>query len=255
MMTRTMLDLRLFTIRLGSYTFSPKLIPTVVTLLLLTLLYSLGQWQLSRAQAKDSLKQQIESRRLNRPIELDLLPENKDDKQFVPVTITGHFNVSKSFLLDNKVMNMNAGFNVVTPFELENGRWVLVNRGWIPRTKYRADLPEFETPTEVQTLTGFVRTPYDKVFMLQEQQYDVRQWPVIIQSVNIAELEKVVGVKFATYVVKLDEESAAGFNRHWPALKLDSNKHIGYAVQWFALFIALLSIYIIVNTKRTKNDE
>lgn len=255
MMTRTMLDLRLFTIRLGSYTFSPKLIPTVVTLLLLTLLYSLGQWQLSRAHAKDNLKQQIESRRLNDPVEPGFLPTNKDDRQFVPVTLTGRFNASKSFLLDNKVMKMNAGFNVVTPFELENGSWVLVNRGWIPRTKYRKDLPEFETPDETQTLTGFVRTPYDKVFMLQDQQYDVRQWPVIIQSINIIEIEKVVDVKLASYVVKLDKNSAAGFDRNWPALKLDSSKHIGYAVQWFGLFVALMSIYFIVNTKRTKNDE
>jgi surfeit locus 1 family protein len=254
-MTRMMLDLRLFAIRLGSYTFSPKLIPTVVTLLLLTLLYSLGQWQLSRAHAKDTLKQQIESRRLNNPIELDLLPTNKDDRQYVPVTLTGHFNASKSFLLDNKVMNMNAGFNVVAPFELESGGWVLVNRGWIPRTRYRADLPKFDTPEKTQTLTGFVRTPYDKVFMLQEQQYDIRQWPVIIQSINIGELEKVIDVKFASYVVKLDKNSAAGFDRDWPALKLDSSKHIGYAVQWFGLFAALLSIYFIVNTKRTKNDE
>lgn len=250
-----MLNLRLFTIKLGSYRFSPSLIPTVVTLLLLTLLYSLGQWQLSRAQSKDVLKQQIESRRLNNPIELDLLPNNKDDRQFVPVILNGRFNPSKNLLLDNKVMKTHAGFNVVTPFELETGGWVLVNRGWVPRTKYRSDFPKFNTPKEIQTLTGFVRTPYDKVFMLQKQQYDVRQWPVIVQSINIAELEKVIDVKLASYVVKLDEKSAAGFDRRWPALKLDSTKHIGYAVQWFGLFAALLSIYFIVNTQRTKKDE
>jgi len=250
-----MLDLRLFTIRLGSYTFSPKLIPTVVALLLLYLLYSLGQWQLSRAESKESLKQQINSRSELKPVELDLLPTAEEQKQFVPVAMTGRFKSEKNFLLDNKVMDKKAGYNVITAFETDSGKWLLVNRGWIARTQYRKDLPEFETPEHELSLSGFVRTPYDKVFMLAEQQYDLREWPVIIQSINIKELEKVLNIKLLPFVVMLDQNSAAGFNRNWPAYKLDSDKHIGYAVQWFALFCALLGIFFIVNTKRNEDDE
>lgn len=250
-----MLDLRLFTIRLGSYTFSPKLIPTVIALLLLYLLYSLGQWQLSRAQFKDSLKQQIESRRELKPVELELLPEEKQQQQFLPVTVSGKFDTTKSFLLDNKVLDMKAGYEVITPFKTKTGHWLLVNRGWIPRTKYRSDLPEFKTPATIQHLTGFIRTPYDKVFMLAEQQYDTTQWPVIVQSINVADISKVLGKDLKPFVVMLDKKSEAGFNRNWPAFKLDSEKHIGYAVQWFALFAALLGIYFIVNTKRNKDDD
>jgi len=250
-----MLDLRLFTIRLGSYTFSPKLIPTVVALLLLYLLYSLGQWQLSRAHSKESLKQQIDSRRDLKPVELGLLPVSDEDKQFLPVSISGKFEQKKSFLLDNKVMDKQAGYNVITAFKVSDKEWVLVNRGWIARTKYRKDLPIFETPSGKLELQGFIRTPYEKVFMLQDQQYDLRKWPVFIQSINIKELEKVLNIKLKPYVVMLNKDSAAGFNRNWPAYKLDSDKHIGYAVQWFALFCALLGIFFIVNTKRNEEDE
>ena len=250
-----MLDLRLFTIRLGSYTFSPKLIPTVVTLLLLYLLYSLGQWQLSRAESKESLKQQIISRQELKPVELDLLPPGESEKQFVPVTVSGVFESGKNFLLDNKVMEQRVGYNVISAFKVNNESWVLVNRGWIARTRYRTDLPEFDTPMDKQVLTGFIRTPYDKVFMLEDQQYDLRQWPVIIQSINIKELERILNVKLKPFVVMLDKKSAAGFNRSWPAYKLDSDKHIGYAVQWFALFCALLAIFFIVNTKKNEDDE
>ena len=104
-------------------------------------------------------------------------------------------------------------------------------------------------------MRGFIRTPYDKVFMLEDQKYDLRQWPVIIQSINVKELEKVLDVRLKPFVVMLDEKSPAGFNRHWPAYKLDSDKHIGYAVQWFALFCALLGIFFIVNTKRIEDDD
>lgn len=250
-----MLNLRLFTIRLGSYTFSPKLIPTVVTLLLLYLLFSLGQWQLSRAQFKESLKQQIESRQQLSPVPLSLLPVAEQDQQFMPVEVSGRFHPNKSFLLDNKVQEMKAGFEVITPFEVENGGWLLVNRGWVPQTASRQIAPVFETPEQMITLTGFVRTPSDNVFMLQDQQYDLRRWPVIIQSINIAELAKVLNAQLMPFVIMLDERSAGGFNRNWPAFKLDSDKNIGYAVQWFALFCALLGIYFIVNTKRKNDDE
>ena len=250
-----MLDLRLFTIRLGSYTFSPKLIPTVVTLLLLYLLYSLGQWQLSRAQFKDSLKQQIESRRDLTPVDIELLPAENQDKEFIPVQLTGRFDTSKNFLLDNKVLEMKVGYEVITPFQTQAGDWLLVNRGWIPQTKYRSDLPEIKTAEGEVQLTGFVRTPYKDVFMLAEQQYDLRQWPVIIQQIQLEDLSKVLDTKIKPYVVMLDKKSAAGFDRNWPAFKLDSEKHIGYAVQWFALFAALLGIFFIVNTKRKQDDE
>jgi len=250
-----MLDLRLFTIRLGSYTFSPKLIPTVVTLLLLYLLYSLGQWQLSRAESKESLKQQITSRAELKPVEIDLLPEFDEEKQFMTVTLSGRFEIEKNFLLDNKVMGQKAGYHVISVFKAEDGSWLLINRGWIERSKYRKDLPIIATPAEELTLSGFVRTPYDKVFMLAEQQYDIRKWPVIIQSINIKELEKVLGVGLKPFVIMLDKKSAAGFDRNWPAYKLDSDKHIGYAVQWFALFCALLGIFFIVNTKKKDDDE
>jgi len=250
-----MLDLRLFTIRLGSYTFSPKLIPTVVALLLLYLLYSLGQWQLSRAESKESLKQKIESRRDFKPVGLAMLPVSDEEKQFVPVMLAGKFNSEKNFLLDNKIVEQKAGYHVISVLEVAQDEWVLVNRGWISRTRYRSDLPDFETPEERVLLSGFIRTPYDKVFMLQEQQYDLRRWPVIIQSVNIKELSKVLNIKLKPYMVMLDKESIAGFNRNWPAYKLDSDKHIGYAVQWFALFCALLGIFFIVNTKRIEDDD
>ena len=250
-----MLDLRLFTIRLGSYTFSPKLIPTVVTLLLLYLLYSLGQWQLSRAQGKESLKQQIESRRDLDPAALSMLPEKNSERQFLPVKLRGVFHKDKSFLLDNRILDQKVGFEVIVPFKTSTNEWLLVNRGWIPRTKFRKDLPEFDTPDELQELTGFIRTPYEKVFMLQEQHYDLTRWPVIIQNVNINELKQVLNVDLMSFVVKLDSRSDAGFNRNWPILKLDSDKHIGYAVQWFALFCALLGIFFIVNTKRSEDNE
>lgn len=254
MLKLRILDIRLLDIRFGPYRFSPKLIPTIVTLLLLYLLYSLGQWQLRRAEFKENQLHQIETRMELEPVDLELLPESLQDKQFRPVSVSGVFS-DKSFLLDNQVVNGAAGFDVVTPFKTITGKWLLVNRGWLPQVHARDTLPEFETPGNEVRLTGFIRVPYEHVFMLQDQHYDLTRWPVIIQSINIKELVKVSGHEYLPYVVMLKKSSVAGFNRDWPAFKLDSEKNIGYAIQWFGLFSALLMIYFFVNTKRKNDDE
>lgn len=245
-----MLDIRICRIKLGPYTFSPGLIPTVVTVLLLILLFSLGQWQLRRAEFKDNLKQAVEQRRDVKPVDLELLPQERELQLFRPVVLTGRFDTGKSFLLDNRVVNRTAGFDVITPFKTNNGQWLLIDRGWLPQVRAREVLPTFNTSADELTLTGFIRTPSENVYMLDEHRIDATQWPVIIQRVDVNELGKVLDSELYPQVVMLDEMSPAGFDRHWPALKFDSSKHVGYAIQWFALFSALLAIFILVNTKK-----
>jgi surfeit locus 1 family protein len=57
-------------------------------------------------------------------------------------------------------------------------------------------------------------------------------------------------------VVLLDPDSAAGgYVRHWARLDTGIATHQGYAFQWFSLAIALAAIYILVNTRRTNENE
>jgi len=56
----SIIDLKrlLLSVTLNRFCFTPKLLPTLATLLVLPLLISLGFWQLDRADQKDMLKQQ-----------------------------------------------------------------------------------------------------------------------------------------------------------------------------------------------------
>jgi surfeit locus 1 family protein len=49
----------------------------------------------------------------------------------------------------------------------------------------------------------------------------------------------------------LDPAEPDGYARHWAPPGFPPIRHIGYAVQWFALAAALLVIYLIMNIKRT----
>ena len=53
-------------------------------------------------------------------------------------------------------------------------------------------------------------------------------------------------------VIWLNENEAGSFEYDLPVLNLNATKNNGYAFQWFAMSLALLIIYIVVNTKSNK---
>ena len=49
----------------------------------------------------------------------------------------------------------------------------------------------------------------------------------------------------------LDEGQSGGLQYDWaPSTVMGPERHLGYAVQWLALAVALLIIYVGVNTRR-----
>jgi len=52
-------------------------------------------------------------------------------------------------------------------------------------------------------------------------------------------------------VILLDPKEPDGYARNWEAPGFPPMRHIGYAVQWFALAAALLVIYIVTNVRRS----
>jgi surfeit locus 1 family protein len=128
-------------LQLGGWKFTPGLIPTLAVILLLPLLCSLGVWQLHRAVAKQQLLDQFALRSQQKP-----QPLANDELIYTPVQVSGRFDSAHLLLLDNRIVNGVAGYDVLVPFlpDQENfspdGRSpaILVNLGWIPRSACHA---------------------------------------------------------------------------------------------------------------------
>ena len=84
---KSLLQARLFKLNIGPYTFSPGILPTIVTVFMLYVMVSLGQWQLSRADYKDNLHQKVSERKNLEPVSIQELPHAIDDRVFMPVNI------------------------------------------------------------------------------------------------------------------------------------------------------------------------
>jgi surfeit locus 1 family protein len=50
----------------------------------------------------------------------------------------------------------------------------------------------------------------------------------------------------------LDAGAPDGFEREWrPAMRFGPERHLGYAIQWFALALALTVIFVALSLQRT----
>lgn len=231
----------------------------MVTAALLYTMYSLGLWQLDRAEFKDTLQQNIVERKNLVPVNLntniDHLPDEKDDKRYRPVSIVGQYDFKHSFLLDNKIYKGRVGYHVYTPFKFSDTKTILVNRGFILQGKTRDQLPAIPTTDESIKISGLLDIEPSRALVLADNVQDTGKWPVVLQYVDLNEISKLLDYPLHDMVLWLNQasnvdNSAGIFDYDLPALNLNSAKNNGYAFQWFAMSLALLLIYIFVNTKK-----
>lgn len=96
-------------------------------------LLGLGYWQWQRHQAKQALEADFIARTAGAPLtvaQLDALPEEKRDFQLVQ--ISGRWDTDRLFRVSNRYRSAFPGEEAVVPLVLDDGRAVLVNRGWYP---------------------------------------------------------------------------------------------------------------------------
>ncbi len=249
--------------RVGRYKFSPQLVPTLVTAVLLPLLIGLGLWQLGRAGEKRTIEATVARQLEAVALEIDAnrwesMHKSGDISAMGHrlVSMSGHFEGERQYLLDNRTRNGVAGFQVLTAF-LPDGATggVLVNRGWIPLGERRDQLPALPVPSARLRIRGALEGPRKPLPLLGSSGYELEQWPKIVQRVELGPIQKQLGLPLLPLVVLLDPSSPAGFVREWkPYYGISAERHQAYAFQWFALAAALAVIYVVVNLKRIDDD-
>jgi surfeit locus 1 family protein len=245
---------RLISLNIASYHFNPGVISSFVTIGLLYIMMSLGFWQSDRAEFKDTLQQKIVERKKLSPVGFDELPGSSEKRRYLPVKFIGEFDSQHSFLLDNITLNGRVGYHVFTPVKINEFKTILVNRGFVPQGKTRAQLPEINSPIGEIKLQGLLDFTPSRTLLLAEDVQETSRWPVVLQYIDLTEISQLLGYELYDMVLWLNPNKAGqdtgSFEYDLPVLNLNAAKNSGYAFQWFAMSLALFIIYIVVNTKR-----
>jgi surfeit locus 1 family protein len=242
-------------IPIGSRRFAPRPFTTLLTLVLIAFLISLGMWQLRRAEEKRALFDSFAAGTdATRPIDLGTSPL----RRYQHIEAVGHYDQTRQILIDNMVNAGRAGYFVITPFALAGGGWVLVNRGWVPLGASRAERPAIPVAGDVRQLQGRADHMPSPGIQMGTKAELAPPYPVVASFPShrdIAQLLHEPSWAAATDLVLLDPGEPDGYVRNWSAPGFPPIRHIAYAVQWFALALTLLVIYVVTNLRRNSIDE
>ncbi|MCY1431568.1 SURF1 family protein [compost metagenome] len=229
--------------------FRPGLLPTLLVLALLPLLLGLGFWQLQRAEDKRVLLAEQAARSQEPALELVEL-EAAGEQAFRRVRLIGEFDDEYSLLLDNRQRGGRVGIELLQPFlDRPSGRWVLVNRGWLPWPQ-RATPPAFDTPQGELQLMATVHRPAGEAFLLGDGAPG-EGWPRLVNAVDAPALWRELGRAGLAAELRL-APGPASYVGNWPVVAVGPEKHLGYAVQWFALAATLLGLYLWLGVKQAR---
>lgn len=230
-------------------------LPTILALLITPILLGLGFWQLERGAEKRRLLADYTERHTFQSLTWSDLSENWSDYRYYPVELTGQLDNAHTILLDNKIVQGQVGYHVLTPLlALDQQTAVLVNRGWIPQGASRQQLPNLPVINEKVTIQGVINDDSGKPYTLAAHSYDAVSWPLLIQYIDLDELQVALDYTLLPMVILQDSDSANGFVRDWQITTMPPEKHVAYAVQWFGL-AATLVILTIILTLRIRKDR
>ncbi len=231
--------------------FRPAIVPTIATLVLAPALAGLGFWQLSRADDKQALIDSFEREAAGTPRTEELAALEPEGDRYRRVTLSGTFDAERQVLLDSMLHEGRAGFHVLTPLRIDGADMaVMVNRGWVATTGQRQAAADLAVGSQPRRVEGVVDRFPKAGLALGEAESDVA-WPRTLLFPQATEISAALGYEVLPWQLLLDSDEAEGFTRDWrPVTTFGPERHLGYAVQWFALCATLLIIFVAVNLKR-----
>ncbi|MEO7773760.1 MAG: SURF1 family protein [Steroidobacteraceae bacterium] len=226
----------------------------LLTVLAMALFTTLGFWQWNRGQHKLALAAQFETggKEAALPLgsrDIATLP------RFTYVRLRGEYDTKHQFLLDNMSDSGRPGYQVLTPLHLEDGRVLLVNRGWLQFTGYRDRLPDiaFSATGSTEIRGRLDQLPAAGLASGRAAPALQGSWPRLTTFPQLAELAAALGLPaLQPRILLLDADAPSGYTRRWQPPGLSPDRHIAYAVQWWAFAALALILLVVLNRgKRT----
>ena len=239
--------------RIGNRVFAPRGWSIAVTALLLAAFVSLGYWQIGRYREKQGM---VESFAAGSNTSLELGAQSVAKlPRYQHVRVRGTYDPSRQVLLDNMPSATGRpGYRVLTPLRRTGSDVLLmVDRGWVPLGATREDLPDVSVGSDAREVSGKLdQLPAPGLRLGDAAAPGSAGWPRVLNFPTQPELEAVLDAPVEPRLLLLDPGAADGFEREWrPAMRFGPERHLGYAIQWFALAVALTVIFVALSLKRT----
>ncbi|QRM56842.1 SURF1 family protein [Sinorhizobium sp. BG8] len=222
------------------------LVSGAVVLAALAVLVSLGTWQLQRLHWKERLLSEIAGRRTAAAVslsELEKLAADGEDIDYRPVTAQGTY-VNDGERHFFATWNGQSGYYVYTPLALENGRFVLVNRGFVPYEKKKPETRVEGQLSGPQTVTGLGRGRLEGkpswVVPDNDLAGNIFYWKDLDAMASSAGIP---ASSLVPFFIDADDTPNPGGLPVGGVTQFDlPNNHLQYALTWYGLAVTLVLV-------------
>jgi surfeit locus 1 family protein len=207
----------------SGYSFRPRGWALAAAAVACAAFIALGNWQARRAEEKRALGAQLETKR---------------------VALDGTFLPDYTVLLDNKIRNHRAGYEVVTPLRVD-GDNVLVNRGWIEAGATRDVLPQVRTPAGQVHVEGITLERLPRLLNLER-----KATGKVRQSLDIGEFAAQTGLRLRPFFLEQHSPADDGLARDWPRPDAGVAMHESYSLQWYSFAVLAVVLLVVLSFRR-----
>jgi surfeit locus 1 family protein len=221
----------------------PRLWPTLIAGAGVALLLALGAWQVVRLVDKRAVNAHRAERLAAAPAPLPARLDDPASWEFRRVSLAGRFLHERELHLPCRSQRGNDGTCILTPLVRAEGDAVLVNRGWVPPArKDPARRAAAQAAGEVR-VEGVLRVAPQRSWAMPDNDAARNVW----FWYDLPAMARAAGVALAPFYVEaaLDPASPEGAPVGGQTRAQLPDNHLGYALTWFALAIALAVIYVL----------
>jgi len=211
-------------------------LPTLAALFFAGLTCCLGLWQLGRAEEKRARQAAYDAAAAMPAIEITTL--SASPTPYRRVRVSGYFDNAHQIFLDNRMLQGRPGYQVIAPL-LYPGGVVLVNRGWLPAGSDRAAHPVAPPAPARVELEGFLVPAQGRYLELSGQEVEGPVW----QNLNLTRYRIWYRNDLPDRLLLQTSPAGDGLVRDWPRPDTGVERHLGYAVQWFAMAATIIALY------------
>jgi cytochrome oxidase assembly protein ShyY1 len=220
----------------------------------------LSNWQFTRNEERARQIALVEANYDRDPVPLaDVLPRGEDlaaAAEWTPVELTGEYLIDEQLLVRNRPHGGTAAFEVLVPFRLDDGRVLVVDRGWVPPGEAQPD-PDVVPAPPAGAATVVVRLRPGEPLPGSGRTAEGAQVPTIHLPL-VAERIGSDAVETGAYGLLVSEDPAPDTvpGRIDPPSE-DPGPHLSYAVQWilFAIMGFAFILYVLVTERRHARED
>ncbi len=227
---------------------SPRWVAAHVVVLVVAVVFvSLGFWQLRRLEEKRTINAVGESRFEAGPTPLDDLlgsvGDDLDSLEYRRTTASGEFLPEHEVLIRSQVHQGHAGFHVITPLLVGEGRAILVDRGWVPLVLDQVPVTEALPPEGIVDVGGWIRPSQQRPALGPRDPAEGRL--VTMSRVDIDRIQEQVPFELEPVYISMLGEQVEGQPLLPAAPEFDDEgSHLAYAIQWFAFTLVGIVGYL-----------